>query len=190
MATPKFIDRSESMGKVVLHASMSLDGFIAGLEDEMDWVFQSGGPDALVRTVIETTGAVVLGRRTFNVSLKQDQLPYGGEVKAPQFVVTHTRRDPEVIGGLEFTFVTEGIERAVELAKTAAGDKNVSLLGASIDQQCLRLGLVDEIVIHLLPILLGQGIRLFDHFGPQSIELVRTQAVSSHASTSLRFQVI
>ena len=86
--------------------------------------------------------------------MKIDGLPYGGMVKVPQFVVTHDAREPHTQGGLTFTFVTDGIERAVQRAKTAARDKNAALLGASIDQQCLKAGLVDEIVIHLCPILL------------------------------------
>ncbi len=176
---------NRTVGKIVLHVTMSLNGFIAGLNDEMDWVFKYGGPEEVVDEVIKTTGAVVLGKRTFEVSLKQNQLPYGGAVKVPQFVVTHEARDTATIGGLMFTFVTEGVERAVELAKTAAGDRNVSLLGASIDQQCLKIGLADEIVIHLVPILLSEGIRLFDHLGTESIELEKTKVVPSTGITSL-----
>ncbi len=178
------------MGKVILHATMSLDGFIAGSNDEMDWVFKHGGPDEMVHETMRTTGSVVLGKRTFDRSVKQNQLPYGGTVKVPQFVVTHEARDAVTLGGLTFTFVTEGVEYAVELAKTAAGDKNVSLLGASIDQQCLRIGLADEIVIHLAPILLGDGIRLFDYLGVEPIELERTKVVASTGITSLRFRVV
>jgi dihydrofolate reductase len=178
------------VGKVIVHATMSLDGFIARSNDEIDWAFKDGGPDQVVDEVIKTTGSVVLGKRTFEITVKQNQLPYGGAVKVPQFVVTHEARDAVTIGGLTFTFVTEGIERAVELAKIAAGDKNVSLLGASIDQQCLKLGLADEIVIHLTPILLGAGIRLFDHLGTEPIELAKTTVVSSTGITSLRFRVV
>jgi dihydrofolate reductase len=78
-------------------------------------------------------------------------------------VITKEAQDVATIGGLTFTFVTEGVESAVQQAKVAAGDKNVSILGASIDQQCLKAHLADEIVIHLAPILLGECIRLFDH---------------------------
>jgi len=178
------------VGKVILHATMSLDGFIAGPNDEMDWVFRYGGPDEIVHEAINTTGSVVLGKRTFESTVRQNQLPYGGTVKVPQFVVTHEARDAVTIGGLTFTFVTEGVECAVEMAKTAAGDKNVSLLGASIDQQCLRIGLADEILIHLAPILLGDGIRLFDHLGIEPIELERTKMVASTGITSIRFRVV
>ena len=178
------------MGKVIIHATMSLDGFIATPEDGMDWVFKYEGSDDVAKEVMGTTGAVVLGRRTFDVSIRNNQLPYGGAVRVPQFVVTHKARKPMTIGGLVFTFVTEGVARAVEQAKTAAGDKNVSLLGASIDQQCLKLGLADELDIHVLPILLSEGIRLFDHRGTEAIELEKTWVVSSPGMTSFRFEVV
>jgi len=177
------------MGKVIIHATMSLDGFIAGPHDEMDWVFKYDD-DGIANEVMEETGAVVLGRRTFEISLKNNQLPYGGMVKVPQFVVTKEAQDTKTIGGLAFTFVTEGVESAVKQAKAAAGDKNVSILGASIDQQCLKACLADEIVIHLAPILLGKGVRLFDHLGAAAIELERTEAVSTTGMTSLRFRVM
>jgi dihydrofolate reductase len=86
--------------------------------------------------------------------------------------------------------VTEGVGHAVERAKTAAGKKNVSLLGASIDQQCLKSGLADEIVIHLVPILLDEGIRLFDHLGVKQTVLERTEIDSTTSRTSLRFRVV
>jgi dihydrofolate reductase len=93
------------------------------------------------------------------------------------------------IGGLTFTFINS-IERAVALAKAAAGEKNVTLLGASIDQQCLNAGLVDEIMIHIAPVLIGKGIRLFDNLKAGDIELERTELVAIGELTSLRFPVI
>jgi dihydrofolate reductase len=176
------------MGKVIVHAVMSLDGFIAGPDDEMEWSFKYGG-DAMADEVMQDTGAVVLGKRTFEISLKNNQLPYGGW-KVPQFVITGEAQDAQTIGGLVFTFVTDGVQHAVEMARVAAGDKNVSLLGASIDQQCLKAHLVDEIVIHLAPILLGEGTRLFDHLGNQPVVLERTAAVTTAGITSLRFRVV
>jgi dihydrofolate reductase len=88
------------------------------------------------------------------------------------------------------TFVTGGVERAVELAKTAAGTKNVSIFGASVDQECLRLGLVDEIVVHVVLLLLSEGIRLFENLGDHMIELERTEAISTAEFTSFRFRVV
>lgn len=176
------------MGKVTLHATMSLDGFMARPNDEMDWVFKYG-TDEMVDEVMRAIGAVVLGHRTFELAIKKNGLPYGGEVKVPQFVVTHEGRNPVTRDGLTFTFVTDGLQRAIELAKAAAGDKNVSSLGASIAQQCLKASLADEILIHLVPLLLGEGIRLFDHLGAEPIELERTEVVSTSDITSLRFRI-
>jgi dihydrofolate reductase len=122
-------------------------------------------------------------------TMNESKLPYGGMVKVPHFVVTHEAREPITIGGVTFTFLAGGLEHAINAAREAAGPKKVSLLGASIDQQCLAAGLVDEIVIHLVPIVLGEGIRLFDHGGSESIELERTQVVTTSQLTSLRFRV-
>src|SRR5436305_13507641 len=179
------------MGNVFIHVTMSVDALIARPNDEIeDWAFQYG-TDEMVGKVMEEIGAVVLGNRGFkDGTLKENRLPYGGLVKVPHFVVTHEARKPVTIGGLTFTFIADGIERAIEQARNAAGDKKVSLLGASIDQQCLKAGLVDELVIHLAPILLGEGIRLFDHIGTKSIELERMEVISTSGITSFRFRII
>ncbi len=178
------------MGNVFIHVTMSLDGLIARPDDTIDWAFHYG-TDPLVDEVMAEIGAVVMGNRGFKEETIQiSQLPYGGMVKVPQFVVTHEARDPVTIGGLTFTFLSGGIHRVIEAAKQAAGDKKVSLLGASIDHQCLAAGLVDEIVIHLVPLLLGEGVRLFDQLGNQSIELARTEVIATSQITSLRFRVI
>ena len=91
---------------------------------------------------------------------------------------------------MTFTFVADGLDRGIEQAKAAAGTKDVALFGASIGQQGLRAGLVDELVIHLCPLLLNDGIRLFDHLGTRSIECERTEIVSTAGITSLRFRVV
>ncbi len=175
-----------AMAKVFIHVTMSLDGFIAGPNEDIDWSFRFGS-DKMVEDVMHQIGAVVLGNR--KVYLEKDSVPYGGMVKVPHFVVTHSPREPQTVSGLTFTFV-DSIPAAVERAKAAAGEKNVAVLGASIDQQCLRAGLVDEIMMHLVPILLGDGIRLFDHLGAAPIELERTEVVSTAQITSLRFKVL
>ncbi len=177
-----------AMAKVFIHAAVSLDGFMAGPHDEVDWSFRWGA-DKMAEQATGEVGAVVLGNRGFREgTMTEDRLPYGG-MKVQQFVVTHEARDPLTIAGLTFTFVADGLERTVELAKAAAGGKNVALLGASIDQQCLKAGLVDEIVIHVCPILLNEGIRLFDHLGSE-INLERIEVVSTAQLTSLRFRVV
>jgi dihydrofolate reductase len=177
------------MARVVVHATISLDGFIARPDDDISWAFDYG-TDETVTDVMKEIGAVVVGNRGFREGkMTNETLPYGGMARVPQFVVTHKPRDPETYGGLTFTFV-EGIERTIEQARAAAGDKSVMLLGASIGQQCLKAGLVDEILIHLVPVLIGEGIRLFDNLGAEDIRLERIQAVATAQVTSLRFRVI
>jgi dihydrofolate reductase len=178
------------MGTVFIHVTMSLDGLIARPNDTLDWAFHYG-TDHMVPEVMGEIGAVVLGNRGFKEgTMNESRLPYGGMIKVPHFVVTHEANAPVTIGGVTFTFLSGGIQSVIEAAKQAAGHKKVSLLGASIDQQCLKAGLVDEIVIHLVPIVLGEGIRLFDHGGCEPIELERTEVVTTSQITSLRFRVI
>ncbi len=177
------------MGKVFIHVVMSLDGFISK-PDETDttWMFQYGS-DAMAKRMMGEVGAVILGNKGFREgTMTVDMLPYGG-MQVPQFVVTHHNHEPVTIGPLTFTFISGGIEQAVRLAKEAAGEKRVALLGASIDQQCLKAGLVDEIVIHLVPVLLGDGISLFGRLGGE-YELEREEVVTTGKLTSLRFRVV
>jgi dihydrofolate reductase len=202
------------MGKVILDITMSLDGFIAGPNDGPErplgdggerlfaWYF-SGDTDfempggtmtfkvspvsAEVLQEVHTVGALVTGRRTFDIANA-----WGGRhpVDVPVFVVTHTVPQEWVGEGSPFTFVTDGVESAVEQAKTVAGDKNVGVGAASIAQQCINAGLLDEIHIHLAPVLLGDGIRLFDHLGTEPIELESMRVVEAPGVTHLRFRVV
>ena len=153
-------------------------------------MFKYGSDDdeMALRTMNEI-GAVVMGNKGFSDgTMSEEHLPYGGH-HTSQFVVTHHAREPVTIGPVTFTFVTDGVEQAVALAKDAAGDKAVVLLSASIAQQGLKAGLVDELVIHLLPILLGDGVLLFDHLG-QEIELRREEVTTTSQETGLRFRVV
>ncbi len=176
------------MAKVIIHTALSLDGFMARPDGSIDWAFNYGS-DTMADEIMGEIGAVVMGNRGFREgTVNESTIPYGGMVKVPQFVVSHTPPSPVTIGGLTFTFV-DSIEQAVALAKAAAGEKNVTLLGASIDQQCLKAGLVDEILVHVAPILLGEGIRLFDHLGDAPVELERTQIAATSQITSLRFRI-
>jgi dihydrofolate reductase len=173
------------MAKVIIHTTLTLDGFMARPNDSLDWAFNYDS-DKMVEEVTAEIGAVVMGN---GGEITEDGLPYGGQAQVPQFVVTHHPRDPVTVGGLTFTFVNS-IECAVELAKAAAGEKNVMLLGASINQQCLNAGLVDEIMIHLAPVIIGQGIPLFANLPAGDIELERIDLVATGQITSLRFRVI
>jgi dihydrofolate reductase len=138
--------------------------------------------------LIESGGAVVTGRRTYDIANA-----WGGNGPLPGlplFVLTHHVPEHVPRGESRYTFVTDGLESAIEQAKAAAGDKYVSLMGASIPQQCLRAGLLDEIQIHLAPVLLGSGVRLFDHLGTESIQLEAVRIVDAPGVTHLRFRVV
>ncbi len=205
------------MSKVVLELSMSLDGFVAGPNDSPENGLGDGG-DALfkwyssgdtdfplpgtdmvfkisrasaefLRPSWLNIGASVAGRRTFDIAHGWGGNPPGG-ADAPHFVVTHTIPQEWIKPGSPFTFVTDGVESAVRQAKDAAGNKNVDLMGASIAQQCLKAGLLDEIQIDLAPVLLGGGVRLFDHLDTAPIELEPLAVVQGLGVTHLRYRVV
>jgi dihydrofolate reductase len=204
------------MGKIRTGHSMSLDGFIAGPNDgpeapmgdggERLLAWYSGGdteyrlpgtemvfrvsPQSaeLLRETSRTTGALVTGRRTFDLTHG-----WGGghPLGVPVFVLTHTVPQEEwVYEGSPFTFVTDGLESALEQAKAVAGDKDVGVIGASLVQQCIRAGLLDEIHLDLVPVLLGEGVRLFEHLGTEPIELESTRVIEGAGVTHLTFRVV
>lgn len=195
------------MGKVIFNMSMSLDGFVAGPKDEVDQLFRwyfSGdtefpfpGSDmvfkvsrtgaALLQEASRTIGAMVTGRRNFNVAQAWSGRPPLG---VPHFVVTHTIPQEWAGEGSLFTFVTDGVESAVAQAVQAAGDKDVAVSSANIMQQCLKAGLLDEIHIDLVPILLGEGIRLFEHLGNAPVELESTRVIEDLGVTHLGYRVV
>lgn len=179
------------MGKVLIHATMSLDGFIAK-QNEDDWDWLSGYPsdqsDDLAERTQKGLGAVVLGNKDFrNNKITADTIPYNAEL--PQFVVTHNQREPLKLGDATFQFI-KGVREAIEAAKKAAGEKSVAIVGHSIAQQGLELGLVDELVLHVYPMIFGNGLRLIDTLKVEPIELERLEIISTSQITSLRFKVI
>ncbi len=195
------------MGNVGIGFSMSLDGFVAGPNDEVDRIFQwyfTGETDHTVKTgeqefnmsasgaeLIEeagkATGALVTGRRTFDITHA-----WGGKhpMDVPVVVVTHRVPQEWLKEGSPFIFVTDGVEHAVAEARRIAGDKSVAVGAPSIAQQCLKAGLIDEIQIDLVPVLLGEGIRLFDHLGNPPIELETTSITPGTGVIHLNFRVL
>jgi dihydrofolate reductase len=138
--------------------------------------------------LIESGGAVVSGRRTYEISNA-----WGGNGPLPGlplFVVTHKVPEHVPHGESRYTFVTDGVESAIEQAEAAAGDKYASLMGTSIPQQCQRAGLLDEIQIHLVPVLLGTGVRLFDRLGADNINLEVIRVVDAPGVTHPRYRVL
>jgi dihydrofolate reductase len=136
------------------------------------------------------TGAVICGRRTYD-----DSLPWWGAdgptgaVRVPVFVLSHDVPEGVPEGGV-YRFVTGGIEDALKQAMDAAGDKDVTVMGgADTGQQYLRAGLVDELSIHLVPVLFGSGTRMFEHLGDQHLQLEPAGTVQTTAATHLRYRV-
>ena len=191
------------MKRVCVFMSLSLDGFVAGPDVGVDHPMGVGGErlhawldgtdphDAEIAARMfstATTGAVIMGRRTFTVG----EGPWGedGTFGLPCFVVTHRPNAPITKGATTFTFVTEGVEQALADARAAAGSGNINVMGADVVQQMLRAGLIDDLHLTLVPILLGGGVPLFDHFSPEHVELERVSVVDSSAVTHLHFRVI
>jgi dihydrofolate reductase len=193
-----------SMSTVVFDISMSLDGFITASgrrpEEPMgdggqrlhEWAF---GEDERNREFFERSiselGAVIAGRNTYD-----DSLPWWGAdgptgpARRPLFVVTHEAPAESPEGGV-YTFVTDGIESALEQAKAVADGKIVTVMGgASIGQQYIAAGLIDEISIHLVPVLFGSGTKMFEHLGGEHIQLEPIEVIETRAATHLRFRIV
>ena len=195
------------MSKVIAGFSMSLDGFVADPDDGTEHVFKwysAGGADAevmagdqatgmtreaaeLIEEAGRSAGVLVTARRTFDIAHA-----WGGKhpMDVPMVVVTH-RIPQEWVNreGSPFTFVTEGVPKAIDVAREIAGDKDVVVGAPSITQQCLQLGLLDAIHIDLTPVVLGRGIRLFDHL-TKPIELLVTEASGNPHVTHITYRVI
>ena len=203
------------VGSVRTGLSVSLDGFISGPNDGPEAPMGVGGERLLawyaagdteyrlpgsdmvfmvsaqtseyLAQTRATTGALVFGRRTFDLTDG-----WGGKhpLDVPVFVVGASVPEEWVYEGSPFTFVTDGLESAVEQAKAVAGAKDVGVGAASIVQQCIKAGLLDEIHLDLVPVLLGGGVSLFDHLGAGPIDLQCTRVIEGTGVTHLTYRVI
>jgi dihydrofolate reductase len=183
------------MGKVILGFTMSLDGFINDQNGSVESLY----PDLAelrntepLKESIKTTGAVVMGRHSFEMG-DPDWYAANYEYQVPIFVLTRNipQKQPRQTEKLTFTFITDGIESAIKQAKAAARDKDVTIIGgANIAQQCLRAGLLDEIHIDIMPLLLCNGLRLFENIGKQPIKLEKITVLEAPVRTQLRFRVV
>jgi dihydrofolate reductase len=210
-----FVDISMSLDGFVAGPNQTLDQplgeggerlheWVVGLESWRERHGRGGGERNADSEVVEeslaATGAVVMGRRMFSGGAGPweddtnadgwwgDEPPF----RVPVFVLTHHPRETVTKqGGTSFTFVTDGIESALAQARAAAGEKSVLVAGgANTIQQSLAAGLVDDIQIHVAPVLLGAGVRLFDRVGPEHVKLEGTRVIASPAVTHLRFRVL
>jgi len=187
------------MSKVILDISMSLDGFVRasgygpeeglgiGGERLHEWAF--GNPELIAKS-LENAAAIISGRRTYD-----DSLPWWGlngptgDLRLPLFVVTHAPPAP-VPADSVYRFVTDGLESAVAQAKAAAPGKDVFVMGgADLAQRMLRAGLIDEIGIHLVPVLFHDGLRLFEHLGPEHTQLEVVEVLDTPLATHLRYRI-
>lgn len=182
------------MAKVIGGMNMSLDGFVNDRNGSVSRLYpdmQAMVENDVVQEAMRTTGAVLMGRHSYDMG-NGDFTGY--EFQVPLFVVTHNAPDQVAKGEndkLSFTFVTDGIESAVNQAKAAAGDKNVTVVGgASTLQQLMKAGLLDELQVDIVAVLQGEGLRLFEHLAAQQIELEKISVVDSAYNTHLHFRVV
>ncbi|HEY2671278.1 MAG TPA: dihydrofolate reductase family protein [Rugosimonospora sp.] len=178
------------MAKLLYSATMSLDGFITGPDGDMSWLTEHIGPNPTVDDLIGQIGALLVGARTFggddpHRGTENEGKPFGGGWSGPQFVLTHHAPDIQVP---DVTFVGD-LDSAVAAAKAAAGDRYVNVLGASVAAQCLDAGVLDEVFVGIAPVLLGDGVRLFDRPGGANVKLDRIGLTHAPKATNLWFRV-
>ncbi len=199
---------------------MSLDGYITGpgpgkanpLGDGGTRIFEwmmadpveadAGGPertgmlseayDEIIGGAVHESGAIIMGKRMFEIIDGPDGwvAPDGTPFPWPCFVLTHEVRETVTKGQTRFTFVNDGIESALAQARAVAGEKRVGIAGANVAQQFIRAGLLDEIHLHLVPVFLGGGVRLFDHLGvsPRTLEFAAGKQVAGVTHLVFRFR--
>lgn len=161
------------MSKLLYSATMSLDGFIAGAGGDMSWLTEHLAPsDPEIDDLMASIGALLVGRRTFagddpNKGTDAEGA-FGGQWHGPSIVLTH---DPPAEASDPSVTFADDLDAAVRLAKDAAGGKYVNVLGANVARQCLEAGLLDEILVLIAPVLLGDGTRLFEHPGGTNVRL-------------------
>ncbi|WP_017592188.1 dihydrofolate reductase family protein [Nocardiopsis potens] len=179
----------EGGGIVLWHTSMSLDGFIAGPDDAMDWVFEYAAGEGEVDDVMAATGAMLGGRRGYDVARRDAGKPsgeaFGGAWSGAELVLTHRppEDDPDTV------FLSGDVREAVRRALAAAGGKDVIVAGADVARQCIAADLVDEVQVHVLPVLLGAGTRLFGGPGSVRTELEPLWVRRSGETAVMRYRI-
>jgi dihydrofolate reductase len=196
MGSERLVDLSTiSNGSTGL--SVSLDGFIADKKDDVSEVFAWMGRamehfHEIAGDQLNEGGVVIMGHRSFQ-QIDNEQgwiMPDGTPLPGPVVVLQSQARDPLKQGQTQYYFVTDGIESALAKARELAGEKNIALHGASAVQQALKAGLLDEFHMSIAHVLLGEGVRLFDHLGSQVIHVEHLRTVESPGATHLSFRVV
>ncbi|WP_033542673.1 dihydrofolate reductase family protein [Planococcus sp. CAU13] len=180
------------MAKVVWGMIMSVDGFINDKEGSLAELYASFEPNEEINEAMAKTGAVIMGRNSFEMSEDTDAYADNYEFQVPLFILTHHPPEKHLKENdkLTITFVNDGIEDAISQARAAAGEKNVVVLGASTGQQALKAGLVEELQIAIAPILLGQGLRFFDHLENFEIRLEKVLTIETARQVEIWYKVI
>jgi dihydrofolate reductase len=178
------------MAKFLYSAAMSLDGFIAGPGGDASWMADYLGPNPFVDELITRTGAILVGNRTFGGDDPYKGQPgegeaFGGGWDGPQFVLTQRPPAQRVAG---VTFVGD-IDTAIAESRAAAGDKYVNVLGASVAAQCLAADALDEVMVCVVPVLLGDGTRLFEHPGGKTVRLKQISVAHTSQMTNLWYGI-
>jgi dihydrofolate reductase len=206
------------MGKVGIDKSMSLDGYITGPNPGPENPMGEGGEqifgwmivpqpehqapaglrelteeyDEQIGGALDATGAVIMGKRMFEIidSPNGWVAPDGTPFPWPVFVLTHEVREPETKGKTRFTYINDGPEGALAQARSVAGDRNIGVAGGNVAQQFIAAGLVDELTVHLVPVFLGGGVRLFDHLGVGTTQLECMSVQPGNGVTHLTYRIV
>jgi dihydrofolate reductase len=170
---------------------MSVDGFITGAGGDMSWMVPYLGPNPTIDDLVSQIGSLLVGRRTFGgddpyKGTDGQGEAFGGAWSGPQVVLTHHAPDAPVDG---VTFESD-FGTALAAAKNAAGDKYVNVLGADVARQCVEAGVLDEVLVCIAPVMLGDGVRLFAEPGGRKVDLERISVTYTELSTNLWFRVV
>jgi len=180
--------RQTATGKVLWHFTMSLDGFVAGPGHEMDWMTDFTVRPGLIEEYVTSTGAVLGGRVGWDHAAVTDSRPYGGAWHGPLFVLTHHPEDTTPAEGV--MFLSCDVAVPARIALEAAQGKNLEVHSPSIGRQLLERGLIDEVDLHVAPVLLGDGIRLYDNPGGHPIRLSTPDGADPSAAVNLRYRPV
>lgn len=178
------------MARMLYSAGMSLDGFIAGPGGDMSWLTPFLGPNPTADGLVERIGALLIGNRTYGGDDPNrgtdHEGPFGGTWSGPQFVLSHSAPSSPPPDTAFF----DDLAAAVAAAKAAAGQRYVNILGADVARQCLQAGVLDEILVFIAPVLLGDGVRLLDWAGGTNVRLERLSVDQAPLATGLWFRVL